>query len=79
EPIEENIFALSDEEKANLKIDTLPNSLENAIHLFEKSKLIRETLGDHIFDKLIENKKYEWDQYRIHVSQYENDKYLPML
>lgn len=79
EPIEENIFALSDEEKANLKIDILPNSLENAIHLFEKSKLIRETLGDHIFDKLIENKKYEWDQYRIHVSQYENDKYLPML
>ena len=45
----------------------------------EKSKLVRETLGDHIFDKFIENKKIEWDRYRTHVSQYEIDRYLPML
>ena len=78
-PIEENIFHMNDERKAKMNIDTLPNSLENAIHAFEDSKLMREALGDHICDKLIENKKLEWDQYRIHVSQFENDKYLPML
>ncbi len=78
-PIEENIFHMSDEQKAKLDIDMLPNSLENAIRAFEKSELMREALGDHICDKLIENKKMEWDQYRIHVSKYENDKYLPML
>jgi glutamine synthetase len=47
--------------------------------LVSKSKLVRETLGDHIFQKFIENKKVEWDRFRIHVSQYEIDRYLPML
>jgi glutamine synthetase len=41
--------------------------------------LVKEALGDHIFEKFIENKKIEWDQYRTHVSQYELDKYLPIL
>ena len=79
EPIEENIFLMSEEKKSSLKIDTLPNSLENAVVELEKSELARETLGDHIFDKLIENKKIEWDRYRIHISQFEQEKYLPML
>jgi len=79
DPIEENIFNMSEREKAGLKIDTLPNSLENAVHEFEKSELARRVLGDHIFEKLIENKKIEWDEYRMHVSQYESEKYLPML
>ena len=79
EPIEENIFHMSADDKSKLQIDTLPNSLENAIREFEKSKLISATLGDHVWEKLIENKKLEWDQYRIHVSQHEVDKYLSML
>ena len=79
DPIEDNIFHMSEEHKAELKIDTLPDSLENAIHAFESSALMRETLGEHVFQKLIENKKLEWDQYRIHVSRHELDKYLPML
>jgi glutamine synthetase len=79
EPIEENIFHMPEERKTGLKIDTLPNSLENAVREMEKSDLAREALGDHIFDKLIENKKIEWDRYRIHVSQFEQEKYLPML
>lgn len=78
-PIEENIFGMTDQEKADLHIDTLPNSLENAITAFENSELAKETLGEHIHAKLIENKKLEWDEYRIHVSQFENDKYLGML
>jgi len=79
EPIEENIFHMSEDTKFDLKIDTLPNSLENAVREFEGSALVQETLGDHIFNALILNKRIEWDQYRIHVSKYETDKYLSML
>lgn len=78
-PIETNIFRMTDEQKAKYNIDTLPNSLENAINEFEKSEFAREILGDHIFEKLIVNKRIEWDDYRIHVSQFENDRYLSML
>ena len=78
-PVEKNIFTMSDEEKAKFDIHHLPNSLENAIRTAQKSELVRETLGDHVFNKLIENKWYEWDQYRINVSNYETDKYLPWL
>ncbi len=79
EPVEENIYNMSEEKKAGLNVDTLPNSLENAVKELEGSELARETLGDHVFTKLIENKKIEWDQYRIHVGQFEQEKYLPML
>ncbi|MGD8922645.1 MAG: glutamine synthetase family protein [Candidatus Zixiibacteriota bacterium] len=78
-PVERNIFAMTPDEKAGLSIGTLPDSLENAVRMAEKSQLLRETLGEHVFNKLIENKKIEWDDYRIHVSCYEIDKYLPML
>ena len=78
-PIEENIFKMSEAEKTKLKIETLPGSLRDAIALAENSALVKETLGDHVFGKLIENKKIEWDRYRIHVSQLEVENYLPML
>jgi glutamine synthetase len=78
-PVEENIFEMTTEHKNLKNIDTLPDSLENAISLAEASPLVRETLGEHVFNKLIENKKIEWDRYRIHVSQYETDKYMKML
>ena len=79
EPIEENIFHMNAEKKAGLNVDVLPNSLENAIIEFEKSALMKKTLGQHVFDKLIENKRIEWDAYRTKVTNYEIDKYLPML
>jgi len=79
EPIEENIFHMSENKKFDLKIDTLPNTLENAVREFENSRFMQETLGDHIFNALILNKRIEWDQYRIHVSKFELDKYLSML
>lgn len=78
-PMEQNIFGMTEAEKAKLNIDVLPDSLENAIHEFENSEFVKETLGEHIHQKLIANKKIEWDEFRIHVSQFENDKYLPML
>ena len=78
-PVEEDIFEMSEKERIEHGIESLPGSLAEAIDLTEKSELVRETLGDHIFEKFIENKKIEWDQYRVHVSQYELEKYLPIL
>ncbi len=70
---------MSAEKKAGLNVDVLPDSLENAIIEFEKSELMKKALGQHVFDKLIENKRIEWDAYRTNVTDFELDKYLPML
>ena len=78
-PVEENIFHMTQEVKDKYKINTLPHSLENAVSVFEQSDFARKTLGDHIFDKLIENKKLEWERYHMHVSKYEINNYMPML
>lgn len=77
--IEEDVYEMSPEKRKDLKIDSLPGSLYEAIECAEKSELIRDTLGDHVFEKLIENKKIEWDRFRTHVSKYEIDTYLPIL
>lgn len=60
-------------------IDSLPGSLNEAIKECEQSDLVRRTLGDHIFNKFIENKKIEWDNYRTQVNVYEIKRYLPMI
>ena len=79
EPIEANIFSMDQKKRKRLRIDTLPGSLENAISEFKKSRLMKRVLGDHIFEKLIDNKIVEWDQYRIAVTGYEIDNYFPVL
>ena len=78
-PIEENIFEMDVKKREEAGIETLPDNLLEAVRLMEGSDLVRETLGDHIFYKFIENKKIEWDRYRTHVSKYELDSYLPIL
>jgi len=79
EPIEENVYEMTDEERKKKNIDTLPASLHEAIQLCEKSQLVRKALGEHVFYAFIKNKKVEWDQYRIHVTEYETNRYLPIL
>ena len=79
EPIEENVYEMSEKQRIDRGIYTLPASLADAVALTEKSELVRKALGDHVFNAFIENKKIEWNQYRIHVSKYELDRYLPML
>ena len=79
EPVEENVYEMSEKQRIDRGIYTLPASLADAIALTEKSELVRKALGDHVFNAFIENKKIEWNQYRIHVSKYELDRYLPML
>lgn len=79
EPVEENIYEMSADERKKRKIDTLPGNLHDALLLTEKSDLVRQALGDHVFNSFIENKKIEWDNYRKHVTDYELKKYLPIL
>ena len=78
-PVEENIFDMPEKRKKKLKIDTLPGNLFEAIEDVEQSKLVREALGDHVFEKFIANKKIEWDNYRKTVTTYELEKYLSIL
>ncbi len=78
-PVEKDIFHSTPEERRKLNIDCLPGSLDEAICVFENSQLAREVLGDHVFTSLVANKKIEWDMYRIQVSDYELQKYLPRL
>jgi len=58
---------------------TLPANLNEAILIMEKSDLVRETLGESVFEYVLRNKRAEWLDYRRQVSQYELDRYLPVL
>jgi glutamine synthetase len=79
DPIEENVYEMSSEEREQRGIGSLPTNLLEAISLTEKSELVRKSLGNHLFDSFIKNKKIEWDQYRIQVTEYELKRYLPIL
>jgi glutamine synthetase len=58
---------------------SLPSDLHEAIVAMEKSELVRETLGEHVFEYVLRNKRAEWQDYRRQVSAYELDRYLPVL
>jgi glutamine synthetase len=67
------------QERKKHGITDLPDNLYAAIQLTEKSSLVKKILGEHVHSKFIENKKIEWDLYRMHVSKFEIDRYLPKL
>ena len=70
---------MSNEERARLGIEMLPGSLLEAIKIAEKSEVVRNALGDHVFDAFIANKRIEWDMYRSQVTDYELKSYMPIL
>lgn len=78
-PVERDVYHLTPDELDELGIAQLPGSLFEAVALTERSDLVREALGDHIFESFIANKKLEWARYARHVSQYELDAYLSVL
>jgi glutamine synthetase len=53
--------------------------LHEAIVAMEGSELVRQTLGEHVFEFVLRNKRAEWQDYRRQVSAYELDRYLPVL
>ena len=79
EPVEKNIYSLSEEERKKYGIEQLPESLGHALAIMMKSDLVRETLGDHIFENLIHVKRKEWDAYRLQVTKWEVENYLQIL
>src|SRR5690606_20375442 len=78
-PMELNLYELTEKERKDKGIKTLPSSLEEAIKYAEKSDLVRETLGSHSFERFITLKKMECDEYRLQVTEYEIKKYYPIL
>ncbi|MFH1046389.1 MAG: glutamine synthetase beta-grasp domain-containing protein [Candidatus Omnitrophota bacterium] len=79
EPVEPNIYEMAMEERKRRGLHPLPGNLFEAIEETRKSKLVRETLGEHIFTRFILNKEREWEEYRIQITSHEIKKYLPLL
>jgi glutamine synthetase len=87
DPVEENIYHMSGTRQKKFDIRVLPRNLEEAVRLMEKSDMVRGALGDHIFGKLVANKKKEVEEYgknvsgefEKQVSDYEIERYLPFL
>jgi glutamine synthetase len=74
-----NVYAMTPEERAAEGIRPLPQSLSEALDVMEGSELVAETLGEHIFEWFLRNKRAEWFDYKSHVTQFELDRYLPTL
>lgn len=76
---EDDVWQLTDRERRAMGIDPLPSSLDEAIRIMEDSDLVAETLGEHVFDFFLRNKRAEWSAYREQVTQFELDQYLKRL
>jgi glutamine synthetase len=75
-PINKNIFEMSRRERRHLRIDELPTNLSEALDELEEDPLMRELLGDHLFEHFVAAKREEWLDYIKHVSPWEVDRYL---
>lgn len=76
---EDDVWSLTSAERRALGMDPLPGSLNQAIAAMEKSELVAETLGEHVFEFFLRNKRAEWEDYRRQVTVWELDRYLPLL
>ena len=74
-----NLFEMDDAMLDKLSITQLPQSLADALRVMESSPLVQETLGEHIFEWFVRNKRHEWRQYKTQVTQFEIDRYLRSL
>ena len=79
EPMEKNLYHISPEERKRLGIEQLPETLGEAIEITGESELVLRTFGEHIFNRYIEIKRQEWEDYRVQVTQWELDRYLSVL
>jgi len=78
EPVEENLYHFDESERKRRNIQTLPGTLAEALDEMERDDLVRETLGDHIMERLLEAKRDEYNEFRMRVTQWELDRYLDM-
>ncbi len=74
-----NLYEMTDEERLAEGISILPGSLAEALDEMERSELVAEALGEHVFEWFLRNKRAEWQEYKTQVTQFELDRYLPRL
>ena len=79
DPMETNLFHLTAEQRREREIVSLPETLGEAIDELSQSQLMRKALGPHIFDRYVELKRKEWDEYRVQLTDWEMKKYLAVL
>ncbi len=79
EPVQENVFEMTEQQRKERGVDHLPGSLWEAVEYAEGSDLLRRCLGEHLFESLLTNKKIEWSNFRRQVTDYELKRYLPIL
>ena len=79
DPADADVFDLSEAERAERGIESLPSNLLEALRITEDSELVRNALGDSVFNSFVENKKIDWERYRSQVTDYELSQYLPTL
>jgi glutamine synthetase len=76
---EDDVWALTEAERRALGITPLPQSLSDACNVMQGSEFVAETLGEHVFDFFLRNKRAEWQEYRRQVTEFELDRYLNVL
>jgi glutamine synthetase len=78
-PVEENLFHFDDQRRRESGITLLPGSLLEAIEELQRDEVIQEALGEHVFERFVEAKREEWDDYHRQVTPWELERYLPIL
>ncbi|HEX6513547.1 MAG TPA: glutamine synthetase, partial [Chloroflexota bacterium] len=77
-PVEENLYHFDEFQRAQRNVGMLPGSLGEALDELERDEVVRHALGDHVYDRFIEAKRAEWNEYRIQISPWELERYLPI-
>jgi glutamine synthetase len=76
---EDDVWSLNDRERKALGLEQLPKTLHDAIRIAEDSELLADTLGEHVYEFFLRNKRAEWEEYRGQVSAFERDRMLPVI
>ena len=75
-PTVKNIYEMNATERKEAGIESLPDSLANAVKLLKEDEVVKNSLGEHIVNEFVTAKEIEWDKYRTYVTQWELDSYL---
>lgn len=79
QPIEENLYHFNEDRLRKSGIQMLPGSLNEALEALQRDDVVMEALGEHVCEHFLEAKREEWDEYRMQVTPWEQERYLPIL
>ena len=78
-PMETNLYEFGPEERSRAGIESLPETLGEAIEIGAASELLLRAFGEHTHNRFVEIKRAEWDEYRVQLTPFEMERYLPVL